>query len=41
MVDELIKNLDSRWISKKIHFGGVQFFYYFGVHMVPVMIENL
>jgi hypothetical protein len=28
------KNLNSRWISKKLHIGGVQFFYYFGVHTV-------
>ncbi|MCF8056754.1 MAG: hypothetical protein K9K37_08955, partial [Desulfocapsa sp.] len=25
---------DFRWISKKLHIGGVQFFYHFGVHTV-------
>ena len=28
------KNLNIKWISKKLHIGGVQFFYYFVVHKV-------
>jgi len=31
--DKLVKT-SIRWISKKLYIGGVQFFYYFGVHMV-------
>jgi len=32
--DNLVKTKNSRWISKKLHIGGVQFFYYYGVHKV-------
>ncbi len=34
LVDKVVKTSISRWISKKLHIGGVQFFYYFGVHKV-------
>jgi len=39
--EDEMERIDFRWISKKLHIGGVQFFYYFGVLEYVVMIEKL
>ena len=37
----VIKSLDFRWLSKKLHMRGVRYFYHFGVLEYVVMIEIL
>ncbi len=34
VLDKLVKASNLRWLSKKLHIGGVQFLYDFGVHTV-------
>ena len=39
--DKLVKTKINRWLSKKLHMRGAQFFYHFGVLEYVVMIEKL
>ena len=39
--DKLVKTKINRWLSKKLHMRGAQFFYHFGVLGYVVIIEKL
>jgi len=40
-IDNIVKTLNVRWVSRKLYMRGAQIFYYFGVPGYVVMIENL
>ena len=42
-LDKLVKRYSEapRWLWKKLHIGGVQYFYYFGVHTVRRNDRNI